>query len=194
MELNHGDIICCKTEKEARMLLTYLHQEGYQWFFGGNTLLDETHWNKYKEQTAYQIMFAPNQKYVQERNIDIKYVCNFPLYQCSELFSIDTKENEITYSDIALILKTGSFGLTKTETIQLLERLPDEEFFPLELNFDDYDISAIGFVTKSTAEKLEYDYEQSGLMDFIKLYLEMMDVADIMPNNISLKGVSIYIA
>ena len=53
-----------------------------------------------------------------------------------------------------------------------------------ELNFDNYDISAIGFVTKSTAEILEYDYEQSGLMDFIKLYLEMMNVADIMPNNI----------
>jgi len=42
----------CKTEKEAKEFLTYLHRAGRRWSTGDSYLL-KTHWDAYEEETAY---------------------------------------------------------------------------------------------------------------------------------------------
>lgn len=53
-EIKQGMAIHCKTESEAKELLGYLHENGYQWRMG-DSLAVITEWEEYREETCYFI-------------------------------------------------------------------------------------------------------------------------------------------
>lgn len=71
--------------------------------------------------------------------------------------------------DIVLIEKLWEWnsGLTREDTLNLLEKLGDDEFDPVEFEDDMVESSAIGFISKETASELDYDYESTGLHNYI---------------------------
>lgn len=70
--------------------------------------------------------------------------------------------------DLALIQKPGESGLSKSEIAELLGVLPfDAELYPVEIYANTQECSAMGFITNEAANKLDYDYEASGLNTFI---------------------------
>lgn len=82
---------------------------------------------------------------------------------------------------IALMEKYGVDGLNKSD-IDLLYGLTTDVFgngsqkvFPIELEAREHESSAMGFITPKAAEILDYDYEKSGLRDFIATILDDME-------------------
>lgn len=70
--------------------------------------------------------------------------------------------------DLALIQKPGESGLNKSEITELLGILPfDAELYPIEIYANAQECSAMGFITNDAADKLDFDYEASGLNTFI---------------------------
>lgn len=76
--------------------------------------------------------------------------------------------------NIVLLEKEGTQALSKWEVLSLLELLKDTGVYPVEL--EAYESSAIGFITSEAAEKLDYDYESSGLHNFIARILDDMEL------------------
>lgn len=74
-----------------------------------------------------------------------------------------------------IVLKEKSFpyGLTKQDVAELYDMLDGEEAFPLELEPDFVESSAMGFITPEAAEALEYEY-QTGLREFVVNILDDM--------------------
>lgn len=68
---------------------------------------------------------------------------------------------------IVLLEEPGTDGLTKSEVMDLFDMLDDAEAYPIELWNYSQDCCAMGFISVSAAEKIDYDYEESGLHDFI---------------------------
>lgn len=75
---------------------------------------------------------------------------------------------------IALKEKPGMDGLTKQDVAELYDMLDGEEAFPLELEPDFVESSAMGFITPEAAEALEYEY-QTGLREFVVNILDDME-------------------
>lgn len=75
--------------------------------------------------------------------------------------------------DIALREKDLDSGLTKTDILDLYEMVKEEECYPVE--FLGEFSAAMGFISTGAAEMLNYDYETSGLADFIKGILNNME-------------------
>lgn len=67
--------------------------------------------------------------------------------------------------DIALIEKEVERGLSRTEIIDLTDFFEYQEMLPIEIEGDNS--SAMGFISRNYAEKIDYDYEKSGLNQFI---------------------------
>lgn len=76
-----------------------------------------------------------------------------------------------------IVLKEKTFvsGLTRNEVIVLFDSLDNTEAYPLELEARNSESTAMGFITSESAEVLDYDYETSGLRDFIATILDNMD-------------------
>lgn len=79
------------------------------------------------------------------------------------------------YYGIALKEKEFLSGLTRNDIVELFDMLDNVEAFPIELEAKQHESSAMGFIAPEVAELLDYDYETSGLHDFIATILDQMD-------------------
>ena len=78
--------------------------------------------------------------------------------------------------DMVLIEKEGITGLTKEDTIYLFDMLNHDSAYPIEIFNTGGESSAMGFITNKAAEKIEYDYETSGLNNFVSNILADMNL------------------
>ena len=79
--------------------------------------------------------------------------------------------------DMVLIEKEGTQGLTKEDVIYLFDKLNHNAVYPIEIyNKGGGESSAMGFITNKAAETIDYDYETSGLNDYIGTILGDMDL------------------
>lgn len=76
---------------------------------------------------------------------------------------------------IALREKEFEYGLNRNDVIDLFDMLGNAEVYPIELEAREHECSAMGFITTEAADSLDYDYERSGLHDFIANILDDMD-------------------
>ncbi len=77
--------------------------------------------------------------------------------------------------DIALYEKEGTEGLDQKNVNELFEKLKDSPAYPIDLQAWEHESSAMGFITRKAAEELGYEYEVSGLHDFIADILDDMN-------------------
>lgn len=66
-------------------------------------------------------------------------------------------------------------GLIRSEAINLIDMLSGKEFFPIKIEAKYHESTAIGFITRDFADKLNFDYEGSGLNAFIANILDDMN-------------------
>ncbi|MGN0485547.1 MAG: hypothetical protein ACI4HI_18565 [Lachnospiraceae bacterium] len=83
-----------------------------------------------------------------------------------------TEERDLANISISLIEKPGEDGLNKTEIVNLLDDIEDEEVFPIELFAKEHESSAIGFISAQCADQLNYDYDK--LEEYIASILDDM--------------------
>ena len=101
--------------------------------------------------------------------------------------------NENKRYEIVLMEKEAIDGLDKYSIINLFNMLSSKDAYPIELEAKEHECSAMGFISVKAAESLNYDYESSGLHDYIASILDDM-------NNESLnceykfKEISIYLS
>ena len=69
--------------------------------------------------------------------------------------------------DIVLIEKLINEGLELQDVIRLLANIKDNNFLPIEIENNQKSV-ALGFITISSADKMNFDYESYGLNKFIK--------------------------
>lgn len=81
--------------------------------------------------------------------------------------------------EFALVLHEKSAadadGLIRNEAIDLIDMLSGKEFFPIEIEAKYHESTAMGFITRDFADKLNFDYEGSGLNAFIANILDDMN-------------------
>lgn len=75
---------------------------------------------------------------------------------------------------LALYERPIDSGLKKDDAINLIGVLSQDEFLPIEID-SDCQSAAIGFITLDFADKLNFDYEDSGLNSFIVNILNDMN-------------------
>ena len=74
---------------------------------------------------------------------------------------------------IALKQKKVTDGLKRWEIIDLYDKIEyEKEVYPVEFEAREQECSAMGFITAEAANRFDYDYEKSGLHDFIALILD----------------------
>ena len=105
----------------------------------------------------------------------------------------------MTTYGIALIEKPGEDGLDK-EDLQLLYGLVSgiysngsTQVYPIELSAREHESSAMGFITPKAAETLDFDYETSGLHDFVASILDDME-KERKDKHYQFKGIDIYLS
>ena len=80
--------------------------------------------------------------------------------------------------EIILIEKKVEEGLTKKDISMILDIYKDcseeLEFYPIELESKQHECSVMGFITNEAAYLLDYDYETSGLHDFVSDVIDDM--------------------
>lgn len=76
---------------------------------------------------------------------------------------------------LALKEKCGTDGLNRNDVTDLFDKLNSIKAYPIELQAWEFESSAMGFITPEAAKRLDYDYESSGLHDFIAAILDDMD-------------------
>ena len=69
--------------------------------------------------------------------------------------------------DVVLVEKPEPQGMTAEDVNVLIGMLREESFFPVEFPSLNWDSSAMGFVGKDAANRIDYDYKESGLEDFV---------------------------
>lgn len=74
--------------------------------------------------------------------------------------------------DIVLKEKHFCDGLNRDDIMEMLPLLDADEFLPIEIEATYQEYSAIGFITTEAANILDFDYEESGLNDFIAILLD----------------------
>lgn len=79
--------------------------------------------------------------------------------------------------EFALVLheKPAFDGMTRTEAIDLIDMLGDNDFLPIEIESKFHESVAVGFITMDFADKLNFDYDGSGLNAFIANILDDMN-------------------
>ena len=76
---------------------------------------------------------------------------------------------------IVLREKEFEYGLDRNDVIDLFDMLGNTEAYPIELEAREHECSAMGFIAIDAADLLDYDYERSGLHDFIANILDDMN-------------------
>lgn len=79
--------------------------------------------------------------------------------------------------EFGIVLREKEFvsGLTRNDVTDLFDMLDNVEAYPIELLAREHESSAMGFITPEVAELLDYDYDESGLHDFIASILDDME-------------------
>lgn len=101
-----------------------------------------------------------------------------------DLSKVEIRDDEIVIRDgeksqtsqafgITLVEKPNVDGLTKTEVMEMYDQMDGDEAYPLEIS--GCESSAMGFITPEAAEILDYDYQESGLNDFVAVILNDMN-------------------
>lgn len=62
--------------------------------------------------------------------------------------------------DAVFLEKPGVDGLTRSEALDLYDMLSENEAYPLEIENPRGESTAIGFITPSASEKLDYDHSR----------------------------------
>lgn len=82
--------------------------------------------------------------------------------------------------DVVLIEKEGVSGLSQDDITKLQNLIEIDSLshgvFPIELEAREHESSAMGFIKTSAAKTLNYDYEASGLHDFVASILDDMNL------------------
>lgn len=71
--------------------------------------------------------------------------------------------------------KACTDGLSRNEVMDLYDMLDESAAYPIELSAYTQESTAMGFITTKAAEKVDYDYEASGLHEYIASILDDMD-------------------
>lgn len=100
---------------------------------------------------------------------------------------MDSKTTETKYG-MVLKVKDGDSGLTKLDLAELLEKLSGDQVYPIEIEAKNFECSAMGFIDKWAASELDFDYQDSGLRDFISLILEKNQTKNVY----QFKGIDIW--
>lgn len=58
MKVKVGNIYHCKTEEDAKDLLSKLHELGYTWRGDESSLLSKNYWSVYEKETCYRVTFG----------------------------------------------------------------------------------------------------------------------------------------
>ena len=82
-------------------------------------------------------------------------------------------------------------GLKKEDTVTLLEYLNADEFYPIDLTTE-HDTGLMGFIGRGAAALFDYDYMESGLIDYMTLAVDSME-RDAESSAFKFRGVKIYI-
>lgn len=67
--------------------------------------------------------------------------------------------------DVAFLEKSCVDGLTRSEAMDLYDMLSENEAYPIEIENPYGESSAMGFITPSASEKMDYDHK--GLDQFV---------------------------
>lgn len=73
---------------------------------------------------------------------------------------------------LVLKIKDNIHGLKADEIKKMIEMLNDNESYPVEFQARNEELCAMGFMTREFAKEIDYDYEKSGLHDFIANVLD----------------------
>lgn len=101
-----------------------------------------------------------------------------------DLSKVEIRDDKIVIKDgeklqasqtfgITLVEKPNIDGLTKAEVMEMYDQMNGDEAYPLEIS--GCETSAMGFITPEAAEILDYDYQESGLNDFVAVILDDMN-------------------
>jgi hypothetical protein len=67
-------------------------------------------------------------------------------------------------------------GLTRAEAWDMIDMLSESnEFLPIEIEAKAHESVAMGFIARNFADELDFDYEKSGLNDFVANILDDMN-------------------
>lgn len=66
-------------------------------------------------------------------------------------------------------------GLTRSDVLDLFDMLDCQEGYPIELEARSHECSAMGFISTEAANLFDYDYELTGLHDFVAAILDDMN-------------------
>ena len=94
--------------------------------------------------------------------------------------------------DIVLREKPFISGLTKDDVIELFAKVDGEEAYPIEVFAKYHESSAMGFITPYAASLMEFDYDESGLRDFIAEILDDMNLKNEL-HTYEFKGLKIWL-
>lgn len=77
-------------------------------------------------------------------------------------------------SDIVMVLieKPTGEGMSLSDSVMLLAKIKKADFIPIEIDSAKYESSAMGYINLEFADKLDYDYEKSGLIPFVQNILD----------------------
>lgn len=79
----------------------------------------------------------------------------------------------------------------KTEVLDLFDTLTSDEAYPVEIEAEKHESSAMGLITTQAAEKLDFNY--AGLSHFVSSILDDMDLEND-SFSYDFKGVSIFLS
>ena len=71
--------------------------------------------------------------------------------------------------------KYGIEGISRNDVVELFDMLDSTEAFPIELSSYEHENVAMGFITPRAADLVDYDYENSGLREYISSILDDME-------------------
>lgn len=99
---NREFCVNCQTENEAKEFLSILHHSGFTWA-GGTSLLRETNWDRYQEDTYYMInrIWAKSNQICFGSIVRMSVTVNFPIIPFSEVVY---KKAEIDSTELFSIL------------------------------------------------------------------------------------------
>ena len=76
--------------------------------------------------------------------------------------------------DVVLIEKPVGYGLKKAEVMDLFDTLTSDEAYPIEIEAEKHESSAMGLITIQAAETLDFNYAE--LSHFVAAILDDMDL------------------
>ena len=62
--------------------------------------------------------------------------------------------------EIALLERPGEQGLTRDEITRLAACIDCDEMYPIEIEAREHESSAMGFIARTAAERLDFDYDE----------------------------------